>query len=219
MDPHRRRCVGGAAFLSLALPFVGIAALQFSSRGFDVWLVAISDTWCVNMHRPACLRGLSLRSMLIVEISDSHHRIYGYPFRRDEATLTQEEPVHRSWATRFHVTPLSFNQARYFNDRWQCRKFRSRGTQGEWPVVVDFWAEWCAPCRHVIAPALDEIAGTMGDKVKIVKFNVDENPKTATKYGVMSVPTLMIFKGGGMAFRQVGAIPKAKLQQRIAAAV
>jgi len=71
----------------------------------------------------------------------------------------------------------------------------------------------------VIAPALDEIAGTMGDKVKIVKFNVDENPKTATKYGVMSVPTLMIFKGGGMAFRQVGAIPKAKLQQRIAAAV
>src|SRR5437016_9684870 len=68
------------------------------------------------------------------------------------------------------------------------------------PVVVDFWAEWCGPCR-MIAPALDEISGTMGDKVKIVKLNVDESPKTASKYGVMSIPTLMIFKGGEMASR------------------
>jgi thioredoxin 1 len=86
------------------------------------------------------------------------------------------------------------------------------------PVVVDFWAEWCGPCR-MIAPALDEIAGTMGDKVKIVKLNVDENPQTAAKYGVMSIPTLMIFKNGEMASRQVGAAPKAKLQQWITAAV
>ena len=76
------------------------------------------------------------------------------------------------------------------------------------PVVVDFWAEWCGPCR-MIAPALDEISGAMGDKVKIVKLNVDESPKTASKYGVMSIPTLMIFKGGEMASRQVGAAPKA----------
>jgi len=69
------------------------------------------------------------------------------------------------------------------------------------PVVVDFWAEWCGPCR-MIAPALDEISGAMGDKVKIVKLNVDESPKTASKYGVMSIPTLMIFKGGEMASRQ-----------------
>jgi thioredoxin 1 len=82
------------------------------------------------------------------------------------------------------------------------------------PVVVDFWAEWCGPCR-MIGPALDEIAGTMGDKVKIVKLNVDENPATASKYGVMSIPTLMIFKNGEMASRQVGAAPKAKLQQWI----
>ena len=74
------------------------------------------------------------------------------------------------------------------------------------PVVVDFWAEWCGPCR-MIAPALEEIAGSMGDKVKIVKLNVDESPKTASKYGVMSIPTLMIFKGGEMASRQVGAAP------------
>ncbi len=66
------------------------------------------------------------------------------------------------------------------------------------PVVVDFWAEWCGP-RRMIAPALDEISGAMGDKVKIVKLNVDESPKTASKYGVMSIPTLMIFKGGEMA--------------------
>ena len=85
-------------------------------------------------------------------------------------------------------------------------------------AVVDFWATWCGPCR-MIAPALDEISGAMGDKVKIVKLNVDESPRTASKYGVMSIPTLMIFKGGEMASRQVGAAPKQKLQQWISAAV
>jgi thioredoxin 1 len=86
------------------------------------------------------------------------------------------------------------------------------------PVVVDFWAEWCGPCR-MIAPALEEIAGSMGDKVKIVKLNVDENPATATKYGIMSIPTLMIFKNGELASRQVGAAPKQKLEQWITGAV
>ena len=86
------------------------------------------------------------------------------------------------------------------------------------PVVVDFWAEWCGPCR-MIAPALEEISKSLDGKVKIVKLNVDESPKTASKYGVMSIPTLMIFKGGEMASRQVGAAPKAKLQQWITAAV
>src|SRR6201996_7268767 len=90
--------------------------------------------------------------------------------------------------------------------------------QSSTPVLVDFWAEWCGPCRQ-IAPALDEIAGAMGEKVKIVKLNVDESPQTASKYGVMSIPTLMIFKGGEMASRQVGAAPKQKLQQWISAAV
>src|SRR4029078_6864283 len=86
------------------------------------------------------------------------------------------------------------------------------------PVVVDFWAEWCGPCR-MIAPALEEISGAMGDKVKIVKLNVEENPNVAAKYGIMSIPTLMLFKNGEIASRQVGAAPKQKLQQWISGAV
>ena len=86
------------------------------------------------------------------------------------------------------------------------------------PVVVDFWAEWCGPCR-MIAPALEEISGSLGNKVKIVKLNVDENPQTAAKYGIQSIPTRMIFKGGQMSSRQIGAAPKQKLEQWITTAV
>ena len=86
------------------------------------------------------------------------------------------------------------------------------------PVVVDFWAEWCGPCR-MIAPALEEISKTLGDKVKILKLNVDENPGTAAKFGIMSIPTLMLFKGGQLASRQVGAAPKQKLEQWITGSV
>ena len=85
------------------------------------------------------------------------------------------------------------------------------------PVVVDFWAEWCGPCK-MIAPALEELSGAMGGKVKIVKLNVDENPQTAAKYGIMSIPTLMLFKNGELASRQVGAAPKQKLEQWITSA-
>jgi thioredoxin 1 len=92
--------------------------------------------------------------------------------------------------------------------------FETEVLKSSQPVVVDFWAEWCGPCR-MIAPALEEIAGSMGDSVKIVKLNVDENPATASKYGIMSIPTLMLFKNGELASRQVGAAPKQKLEQWI----
>jgi thioredoxin 1 len=86
------------------------------------------------------------------------------------------------------------------------------------PVLVDFWAEWCPPCR-AIAPALEEIAQSMNGKVKIVKLNVDENPATAAKYGIMSIPVLMLFKNGELTSRQIGAAPRIKLEQWITASV
>jgi thioredoxin len=96
--------------------------------------------------------------------------------------------------------------------------FESEVLKATGPVVVDFWAEWCGPCR-MIAPALEEIAGSLGEKVKIVKLNVDENPQTAAKYNIQSIPTLMIFKDGTMSSRQIGAAPKQKLEQWITSAV
>lgn len=82
------------------------------------------------------------------------------------------------------------------------------------PVLVDFWAEWCGPCRS-IAPSLDALAEEFKDKLEIVKVNIDENPMTPTQYAVRGIPTLLIFKDGQVAAQQVGAAPKSALKSWI----
>jgi thioredoxin 1 len=78
------------------------------------------------------------------------------------------------------------------------------------PVLVDFWAEWCGPCK-MIAPFLEQLAGDMDGKVTVAKINIDENPQTPMKYGVRGIPTLILFKNGQVAATKIGALPKSKL--------
>lgn len=88
--------------------------------------------------------------------------------------------------------------------------FESDVVKSERPVLLDFWAEWCGPCK-MIAPVLDTIADDYGDRLQVVKLNIDENPLTAPKYNVRSIPTLLLFKDGTVAAQQVGAVSKAQL--------
>jgi thioredoxin 1 len=92
--------------------------------------------------------------------------------------------------------------------------FQSDVLNADGPVLVDFWAEWCGPCKQ-IAPALEEIAKEMGEKLTIAKLNIDDNPKTTAQYNVRGIPTLLIFKGGQVVAQKMGALPKGKILEWI----
>ena len=92
--------------------------------------------------------------------------------------------------------------------------FQAEVLENEQPVLVDFWAPWCGPCR-VVAPVLEEIAAEQADKLRVVKLNVDDNQRTAAQYGVMSIPTMILFKHGQPAKTIVGAYPKRKLEAEL----
>lgn len=106
------------------------------------------------------------------------------------------------------MSPLKISDSSFETDVLKATK----------PVVVDFWAEWCGPCR-MIAPALEELATELQDKVTVAKLNIDESPQTPGKYGVRGVPTLMIFRNGQVAATKVGALPKSKIREWIEASI
>jgi thioredoxin 1 len=105
-------------------------------------------------------------------------------------------------------SPIKVSDASFQNDVLNAKR----------PVVVDFWAEWCGPCR-MVAPALDELASELGDKVTFAKLNIDDNPSTPQKYGVRGIPTMMIFSQGQVAATKVGALPKSKIKEWIESSI
>jgi thioredoxin 1 len=96
--------------------------------------------------------------------------------------------------------------------------FDAQVLKSDKPVLVDFWAEWCGPCK-MIGPSLEEISEELGEQVDIVKLNIDDHPDTPAKYGVRGIPTMILFKNGEIADTKVGAAPKAQLKSWLEAAL
>jgi thioredoxin 1 len=96
--------------------------------------------------------------------------------------------------------------------------FEQEVLEAETPVLVDFWAEWCMPCK-MVAPVLDDLAKEYDGKIKFTKVDVDTSPQTTMKYGIRSIPTLLVFKGGSPVDQLVGAVPKAVIKKRLDSAL
>lgn len=96
--------------------------------------------------------------------------------------------------------------------------FEQEVLKSDVPVLVDFWAEWCAPCR-IIAPLIDELAEQFSGKIKVAKMDVDQNPQSSMNYGIRSIPTLLFFKDGKPVDQLLGAVPKKQIEEKIAALV
>jgi thioredoxin 1 len=92
--------------------------------------------------------------------------------------------------------------------------FEQEVLKSDKPVIVDFWAEWCGPC-HAVAPVLDKIVEERGDEVKLVKVNIDEEPDLASRYGIASIPTMILFKGGEPSAAAIGAQPKGAIEKSL----
>ena len=92
--------------------------------------------------------------------------------------------------------------------------FEQEVLQSEKPVIVDFWAEWCGPC-HAVAPVLDKIVEERGEELKLVKVNIDEEPDLASRYGIASIPTIILFKGGEPSAAAIGAQPKGSIEKQL----
>jgi thioredoxin 1 len=120
-------------------------------------------------------------------------------------TIPSAFPKHKTPA-RHYLEDILSDKIVYVTDD----SFDSEVLAADKPVLVDFWAEWCGPCK-MIAPILDEIADEYGDKVKIAKLNIDENSGTPPKYGIRGIPTLMLFKNGNVEATKVGAVSKSQL--------
>ena len=93
-------------------------------------------------------------------------------------------------------------------------KFEETVLKSDKPVIVDFWAEWCGPCR-MVGPVVKELSEEYGDKIVVTKMDVDSNPKTAVKFGIRNIPTILFFKNGEIVDKQVGSVPKTILASKL----